>query len=88
MMENVRNVAKNYLSYREKLKSGLRARGGAPITEVGVGPLLATYAVLYLILAPILIASAYAFANLMYNKYHYWVTDQRVVWKHGVIGIA
>jgi len=62
--------------------------GGAPINEVGVGPLLVTYAFLYLILAPIVIALAYAFANLMYNKYHYWVTDQRVVWKHGVIGIA
>jgi len=62
--------------------------GGAPITEVGVGPLLATYAFLYLILAPIVIASAYAFANLMYNKYHYWVTNQRVVWKHGVIGYS
>lgn len=62
--------------------------GGAPITEVGVGPLLATYAFLYLILAPIVIASAYAFANLMYNKHHYWVTNQRVVWKHGVIGYS
>ena len=42
--------------------------GGAPITEVGISPLLATYAFLYLILAPIVIASAYAFANLMHNK--------------------
>jgi membrane protein YdbS with pleckstrin-like domain len=60
--------------------------GGTPVTEVGIGPLLATYAFLYAIFAPIVIALAYALASLMYNKYHYWVTNQRVVWKHGVIG--
>jgi len=62
--------------------------GGAPVTEVGVGPLLATYAFLYSILAPIVIALAYAFANLMYKKHHYLVTNRRVVWKHGVIGYS
>ncbi|MFQ6074384.1 MAG: PH domain-containing protein, partial [Candidatus Bathyarchaeia archaeon] len=62
--------------------------GGAPVTEVGVVPLLVTYALLYLVLAPIVVALAYAFASLMYNKYHYWVTNQRVVWKHGVIGYS
>ena len=41
--------------------------GGAPITEVGIGPLL-------------------VLVNSMYKKYHYWVTDQRVIWRHGVIG--
>jgi len=60
--------------------------GGAPITQVGIGPILATYAFLYLILAVIFIASTFALANLMYRKYHYWVTDQRVIWRHGIIG--
>ena len=60
--------------------------GGAPITEVGMGPLLATYAFLYLILAAIVIASTFTLANLMYKKHRYWVTDQRVVWRHGIIG--
>jgi len=60
--------------------------GGAPITQVGVGPLLATYAFLYLILAAIFIALTFTLAHLMYNKYHYWVTDRRVIWRHGIIG--
>ena len=62
--------------------------GGARINEVGVGPLLATYASLYLILGAIVIALTFTLANLMYKKYHYWVTDKRVVWKHGVIGYS
>jgi hypothetical protein len=41
--------------------------GGAPVTKVGVGPLLATYAFLCLILGPIVIVLAYAFANLMFT---------------------
>jgi membrane protein YdbS with pleckstrin-like domain len=60
--------------------------GGAPITQVGVGPLLAAYAVLYVILAAVLIALTVVFANLMFKKYHYWVTDQRVIWRHGILG--
>jgi len=24
----------------------------------------------------------------MYNKYHYWVTDRRVIWKHGILGYS
>jgi len=60
--------------------------GGAPVTKVGVGPLLATYASLYSVLAAIVIASTFILANLMYKKYHYWVTDQRVVWRHGIMG--
>ena len=62
--------------------------GGAPITEVGVVPLLQTYAFLYLILAAIVIALTFTLANLMYKKHHYWVTDRRVIWKHGVIGYS
>lgn len=62
--------------------------GGAPITEVGVSPLLATYAFLYLILAAIVIALAFALASLMYRKHHYWVRDRRVVWRHGIIGYS
>jgi membrane protein YdbS with pleckstrin-like domain len=60
--------------------------GGAPITQIGVGPLLATYAVLYVILAAVLIALTVIFANLMFKKYHYWVTDQRVIWRRGILG--
>ena len=60
--------------------------GGAPITQVGIGPLLATYALLYLILATIVIGLTFVLVNLMYKKYHYWVTDQRVIWRHGIIG--
>jgi len=62
--------------------------GGAPITLVGVGSLLAAYAFLYLILAAILIASTFTLADLMYNKHHYWVTDRRVIWRHGIIGYS
>ncbi len=62
--------------------------GGAPITEVGVGPLLATYAYLYLILAAIVITLTFFLADLMYEKHHYWVTDRRVIWKHGIIGYS
>ena len=60
--------------------------GGAPITEVGIGPLLATCALLYIILAAIIVALTLVLVNLMYKKYHYWVTDQRVIWRHGIIG--
>lgn len=62
--------------------------GGVPITTVGIGPLLATYAFSYLVLAAIVIASTFALADLMYKKHHYWVTDQRVVWRHGIIGYS
>ena len=60
--------------------------GGAPITEVGIGPLLATCALLYIILAAIIVALTLVLVNLIYKKYHYWVTDQRVIWRHGIIG--
>jgi uncharacterized membrane protein YdbT with pleckstrin-like domain len=62
--------------------------GGVQITQVGIGPLLATYALLYLAFAAVVFALAFTLANLMYTKYHYWVTDQRVIWKHGVIGYS
>jgi len=62
--------------------------GGVPITTVGLGPLLATYAFSYLVLAVVVIALTWFLTNLMYKKYHYWVTNQRVVWKHGVIGYS
>lgn len=62
--------------------------GGIPIPTVGIGPLLITYAVLYPVLASISIALTLIFTNLMYKKYHYWVTDKRVVWRHGVIGYS
>jgi membrane protein YdbS with pleckstrin-like domain len=61
---------------------------GAPITKVGIGPLLTTYVLLYLVLAAIVIALTFALADLMYKKHHYWVTDQRVVWRHGIIGYS
>jgi membrane protein YdbS with pleckstrin-like domain len=64
------------------------ATGGVPITEVGIGPQLTTYAFSYLILVAIAIAMTLLLTNLMYKKYHYWVTDKRVVWKHGVIGYS
>jgi uncharacterized membrane protein YdbT with pleckstrin-like domain len=60
--------------------------GGAPITEVGIGPLLVTYALLYLVLAIIIVVSTLVLVNSMYKKYHYWVTDRRVIWRHGIIG--
>jgi len=59
-----------------------------PITEVGVGSLLETYAFSYLILAAIVIASTLTLANLIYKKHHYWVTDRQVIWKHGIIGYS
>lgn len=62
--------------------------GGVPITTVGIGPLLVTYAFSYLVLAAIAILLTLLLTNLMYKKYHYWVTDKRVVWKHGVIGYS
>jgi len=62
--------------------------GGVPITQVGIGPLLATYALLYLGLAAVVVALVFALSNLMYKKHHYWVTNQRVVWKHGLIGYS
>jgi len=62
--------------------------GGVPITTVGIGPLLVTYAFSYLVLAAIVIVLTLILTNLMYKKYHYWVTDRRVVWKHGVIGYS
>jgi len=62
--------------------------GGVPITTVGLGPLLATYALSYLVLAAMVIVLTLVLINLMYKKYHYWVTDKRVVWRHGVIGYS
>jgi len=62
--------------------------GGAPISEVGTMPLIQTYAVLYLIIAVALICTTFVLANLMYGKYHYWVTDRRVIWKHGILGYS
>jgi len=62
--------------------------GGIPIPTVGIGPLLVTYAILYPVLASISIALTLILTNLMYKKYHYWVTDKRVVWRHGVIGYS
>ncbi len=64
------------------------ATGGAPISEVGMVPLLQTYAILYLIFAATVIGLTFILANLMYNKYHYWITDRRVIWKHGIIGYS
>jgi len=62
--------------------------GGVPITTVGIGPLLVTYAFSYLVLAAIVIALTVILTNLMYKKYHYWLTDKRVVWRHGIIGYS
>jgi len=62
--------------------------GGVPITKVGIDPLLATYALSYIVLAAIAIALTVILTNLMYKKYHYWVTDKRVVWRHGLIGYS
>jgi len=62
--------------------------GGVPITTVGISPLLATYALSYLVLAAIVITLTLILTNLMYEKYHYWVTDKRVVWRHGLIGYS
>jgi len=62
--------------------------GGTPITQVGIGPILATYALSYLGLAAMVIALTLILTDLMYKKYHYWVTDKRVVWRHGVIGYS
>lgn len=64
------------------------ATGGAPISTVGMGPLLTVYALSYFVLAAIFVISTLILTNLMYEKYHYWFTDQRVVWKHGVIGYS
>ncbi|MEM2816670.1 MAG: hypothetical protein QXY34_05745, partial [Candidatus Bathyarchaeia archaeon] len=58
--------------------------GGTPIEKVGVGPLLVTYLSSYVVLVVIFTALTLVLVNLMYEKYHYWVTDQRVVWRHGV----
>jgi len=62
--------------------------GGVPITKVGIGPILATYALSYIFLAATAIALTLILTNLMFKKYHYWVTDKRVVWRHGVIGYS
>lgn len=62
--------------------------GGTPIEKVGLGPLLATYLFSYVVLVAIFITLTWVLVNLMYEKYHYWVTDQRVVWRHGVIGYS
>jgi membrane protein YdbS with pleckstrin-like domain len=62
--------------------------GGTPITTVGIGPLLVTYTLSYLILAAVFIILTLILTNLMHKKYHYWVTDQRVVWRHGLIGYS
>jgi len=62
--------------------------GGVPITQIGIGPLLATYILLYLGLAVIVVTLTFTLTNLMYNKHHYWITDQRVIWRHGLIGYS
>jgi len=62
--------------------------GGVPITTVGIGLLLVTYAFSYLVLAAIVILLTLVLTILMYKKYHCWVTDKRVVWRHGVIGYS
>ena len=62
--------------------------GGVPITTVGIGPLLVTYAFSYLVLAAIVIALTLILTDLMYKKYHFWVADKRVVWRHGIIGYS
>jgi membrane protein YdbS with pleckstrin-like domain len=62
--------------------------GGVPIPIVGIGPLLVTYAFSYLVLTAIVIALTLILTDLMYKKYHYWVTDKRVVWRHGIIGYS
>ncbi|MEM3504471.1 MAG: PH domain-containing protein [Nitrososphaeria archaeon] len=62
--------------------------GGTPIEKVGVGPLLVTYLSSYVVLVVIFTALTLVLVNLMYEKHHYWVTDQRVVWRHGVIGYS
>lgn len=62
--------------------------GGTPIEKVGVGPLLVIYLSSYVVLVVIFTALTLVLVNLMYEKYHYWVTDQRVVWRHGVIGYS
>lgn len=62
--------------------------GGDPITTVGIGPLLLTYTFSYFVLVAISIALTLILTDLMYKKYHYWVTDKRVVWRHGVIGYS
>lgn|GEM_PF-1411474 len=62
--------------------------GGPPIPTVGIGQLLIIYAFSYFVLAAVFITLTLLLTNLMYKNYHYWVTDQRVVWKHGVIGYS
>jgi len=62
------------------------AMGGSPVSEVSVGPLLVTYAISYLVLAAVSVALTLILTNLTFKKHHYWVTDKRVVWRHGVIG--
>ncbi|MBS7657074.1 PH domain-containing protein [Candidatus Bathyarchaeota archaeon] len=62
--------------------------GGSPIPEVGVGPLLITYAISYLALAAVSVALTLMLANLTFKKHHYWITDKRVVWRRGVIGYS
>jgi len=62
--------------------------GGPPIPIVGTGQLLIIYAFSYFVLAAVFITLTLLLTNLMYKNYHYWVTDQRVVWKHGVIGYS
>ena len=64
------------------------ATGGLPISTVGMGPLLTVYAFSYFVLAAIFVILTLVLTNLMYEKYHCWVTDQRVVWKHGVMGYS
>ncbi|MBS7653700.1 MAG: PH domain-containing protein [Candidatus Bathyarchaeia archaeon] len=64
------------------------AISGPPISTVGIGPLLTVYALSYFVLAAVFVILTLVLTNLMYEKYHYWVTDQRVVWKHGVIGYS
>jgi membrane protein YdbS with pleckstrin-like domain len=62
--------------------------GGPPIPTVGIGQLLIIYAFSYFVLTAVFITLTLLLTNLMYKNYHYWVTDQRVVWKHGVIGYS
>ena len=44
-------------------------------------PVMFLFLVIFLVLA-------FAFANLAYNKYHYWITNKRVIVKRGLLGYS
>lgn len=62
------------------------AVGGALVTEVGVGPLVLTYFTLLIVFSFIAAVLTYIVAGLMFKKYRYWVTNKRVIWRHGIFG--